>query len=233
MVFAPPPIVAAPPAPPPPPSAPPESPAESPTGGTGPGGSGGGTTPYTGSMEATELLVRSAMAYGEAETYLDEGSIIIVRPSRRHEYGFRTYYERDGEFTFIVNGSAGSQLPNFEVRKAGQRFETIRSGSYGQAATLEAAIVPFQNIMTRFTTNVPRILAGSNWGPANDFDTARVVGVTSVNGRPTIMLELELVGQGPATVWLDQATLLIRRMDHDSPISEGTVTVTFSRLEAR
>jgi len=184
-------------------------------------------------MGATELLVRSAMAYGEAETYLDEGSIIIVRPSRRNEYGFRTYYERDGEFTFIVNGSAGSQLPNFEVRKAGGRFETIRSGSYGQAPTLEDAIVPFQNIMTRFTTNVPRTLAGSTWGPANDFDTAQIVGVTSVNGRPTIMLELELVGQGPATIWLDQATLLIRRMDHDSPISEGTVTVTFSRLEAR
>ncbi|UYV14149.1 MAG: hypothetical protein NCW75_07615 [Phycisphaera sp.] len=184
-------------------------------------------------MDAIELLVRSAMAYGEAEHYLDEGSIIIVRPSRRHEYGFRTIYERDGAFEFIVNGSAGSQLPNFEVRKAGQRFETVRSGTYGQAPTLEAAIVPFQNIMTRFTTNVPRILAGENWGPANDFDTARIVGVTSVNGRPTIMLELELVGQGPATVWLDQATLLIRRMDHDSPISEGTVTVTFSRLEAR
>jgi hypothetical protein len=184
-------------------------------------------------MNAIELLVRSAMAYAEAETYLDEGSIVIVRPSRRNEYGFRTYYEEGGAFEFIVNGTAGSQLPNFEVRKAGRRFETIRSGTYGQSATLEAAIVPFQNIMTRFTTNVPRILAGENWGPSNDYDTARIVGVTSVNGQPTIMLELDLIGQGPATLWLDQATLLIRRMDHDSPNSDGTVTVTFSRLEAR
>lgn len=184
-------------------------------------------------MDAIELLVRSAMAYGEARNYLDEGSIIIVQPGRRSEYGFGTIYERDGEFTFIVNGTAGSRLPNFEVRKAGQRFETIRSGSYGQAPTLEEAIVPFQNIMTIFTTSVPRLLGGDSWGPTNEYDTARIVGVTSVNGRPTIMLELELIEQGPATLWLDQATLLIRRIAHKSPISETEVTVTFSRLEVQ
>lgn len=234
--FTPPPIVAAPPAPPPPPpppAPPPERPAESPTGGSGPTGGGATSEPYTGSMDAIELLARSAMAYGEATHYLDEGSIVIVQPSRRNEYGFGTLYERDGAFSFHVNGTAGSRLPHFEIHKQGKRFETIRSGSYGQAATLEQAMVPFQNIMTIFTTTVPRILAGNNWGPSNDYDTARIVGVTSVNGRPTIMLELDLIEQGPATLWLDQATLLIRRIAHDSPNSEAEVTVTFSRLEAR
>lgn len=232
--FTPPPIVAAPPAPPPPPPPPPpDSPAESPTGGSGPIGGGSDATPYTGSMDATELLVRSAMAYGEATHYLDEGSIVIVQPSRRSEYGFGTLYEQDGDFSFYVNGTAGSRLPHFEVHKVGRRFETVRSGSYGQAPTLEEAIVPFQNIMTIFTTNVPRILAGDHWGPTNDYETARVVGVTSVNGSPAIMIELDLIEHGPATVWLDQATLLIRRLSHDSPISQAEVTVTFTRLEAR
>lgn len=184
-------------------------------------------------MGVEELLTRSAMAYGEAEVYLDEGNIVIIQPSRRNEYGFRTYYERDGDFSFYVNGTAGSRLPNFEVHKAGRRFETIRSGTYGQAPTLEQAIVPFQNIMTVFTTNVPRILAGDSWGPSNEYLGARIVGVTSVNGSPTIMLELDLIAHGPATLWLDQATLLIRRMSHEFPDSEGEVTVTFSRLEAR
>lgn len=184
-------------------------------------------------MGAIELLVRSAMAYGEADSYLDEGSIVIVQPGRRYEYGFRTLSRGKNEFEFLVAGSAGAPLPQFEVRKAGGRFETIRTGSYGQAATLETALTPLQNIMTVFTTSVPRVLAGHNWGPTNDYEEARVVGVTTVNGQPTIMLELDLIEQGPATLWLDQATLLIRRIAHQSRTSETFVTVTFSRLEAR
>lgn len=190
-------------------------------------------TPYTGSMTAHELLVRSAMAYGEATDYLDQGSVVIVQPSRRNEYGFRTLYERDGDFSFYVNGTAGSRLPSFEVHRAGIRFETIRSGSYGQAPTLEEALVPYQDLVTIYTTSVPRILAGDAWGPTNEYEQARIVGVTSVNGSPAIMLEIELIEHGPATLWLDQATLLIRRMSHEFPDSEGEVIVTFSRLEAR
>lgn len=233
--YTPPPIVAAPPAPPPPPAADPpaQSPGESPTGGSGPGGTSGGATPYTGSMTVEELLVRSAMAYGDAESYADRGVITIIQPSRRNEYGFTTMWVRDGDFSYMVQGPAGSQFAQFEIHKAGVRFETIRGGSYGQAPTLEAAIGPFQNIMTVFTTNVPRLLAGDNWGPTNDYENARIVGVTSMNGQPTIMIELDLIEQGEASVWLDQATLMIRRLAHQSPKNEAFVTVTFNQLEAR
>lgn len=236
--YVPPPIVAAPPAPPPPPASEPDAPpsqrpGESPTGGAGPGGTGSGSTPYTGSMTVEELLVRSAMAYGELEAYADQGTITIDQPGRRTEYGFTTIAVPDSDFSFMLQGPATSRLPNFQVHRAGVRFETIRSGSYGQAPTLEAAIQPLQDEMTVFTTSVPRILAGNNWGPTNDYDTARIVGVTTVNGQPTIMLEVELVGQGAATVWLDQATLLIRRLSHESPTSESLVTVAFNRLETR
>lgn len=238
--FEPPPIVdatpAPPPAPPPPPPAPeppPELPAESPSGGSGPGGGATAPDPYTGSMDAYELLARSAMAYGQADVYTDQGTITVVQPSRRNEYGFATYWEYDGDFVFVVNGTAGSPLPNLEVRRAGRRFETVRSGSYGQAATLEAAIVPLQNLMTWYTTSVPRLLAGDNWGPTQDIIDARILGVTTVGGQPTIMLEIDLIEGGAASLWLDQSTLLIRRMAHESPRSEGVVTVAFSRLEAR
>lgn len=236
--FVPPPIVAAPPAPPPPPVSEPEappsqSPGESPTGGAGPGGTGSGAAPYTGSMTVEELLVRSAMAYGELAAYADQGTITVDQPGRRTEYGFTTIAVPEGDFSLMVQGPSSSRLPSFEVHRAGVRFETIRSGSYGQAPTLEAAIQPLQNEMTVFTTSVPRILAGNNWGPANDYHTARIVGVTTVNGQSAIMLELELVGQGPATLWLDQATLLVRRLSHASPTSDSVVTVAFNRLETR
>ncbi|MCW5757894.1 MAG: hypothetical protein KIT54_11715 [Phycisphaeraceae bacterium] len=204
-----------------------------PTGGGGPDGSGVSSTPYTGSLTVEQLLVRSAMAYAEAAAYTDEGTITIIQPSRRNEYTFRTIHERGGRFSFEVRGPAASPMPHFEVHRAAQRFETIRSGSYGQAATLEAAILPLQSLMTEYTTSVPRMLAGRHWGPTNDAYEARIVGVTSVNGQPTIMIELELIGEGSATLWLDQATLLIRRMAHQSPRSETFIMVLFNRLERR
>lgn len=231
--FVPPPIVAAPPPPPAPPPSVPEQPAGFPTGGSGPDTSGAAATPYTGSLSAEQLLVRSSMAYAESAAYADEGTITILQPSRRNEFAFQTLYERDGAFSFALRGPAASTLPHLEIHKVAKRFETIRSGSYGQAATLEGAIVPLQNLMTLYTTTVPRMLAGHNWGPTNDYHSARIVGVTSVNGQPAIMLELDLIHEGPATLWLDQATLLIRRMAHQSPRSEVFITVVFSRLERR
>ena len=138
-VYTPPPIVDAVPLPPPPPPEPdplPDQPAESPRGGSGPGGAGVDATPYTGSMNADELLARSAMAYGELDAYLDEGLITIIQPSRRNEYVFRTFATQGEDFEFVVNSTAGSPLPNLEIRRAGQRFETVRSGTYSQAASL-------------------------------------------------------------------------------------------------
>lgn len=184
-------------------------------------------------MTVEELLVRSAMAYGEADAYADRGVITIVQPSRRNEYAFTTTWAREGDFSYVVHGPASSRFAQFEIHKAGARFETIRGGTYGQASTLEVAIAPFQDIMTVFTTNVPRLLAGDNWGPTNDYEKASIVGVTSMNGQPTIMIELDLIEQGPASIWLDQATLMIRRLAHQSPRSETFVTVTFNQLDAR
>jgi len=173
------------------------------------------------------------MAYGELETYADNGSIIIDQPGRRTEYGFRTVSIQDSDFAFEVNGPPGSRLPDLRVTKAGIKFETVRSGTYGQAPTLEAAIGPLQDLMTVYTTSVPRVLAGDAWGPSNECSEIRILGVTSVNGQPTIMLEIDLIEGGPASLWLDQATLLIRRMQHQSPRGDTFVTVTFTRLDAR
>lgn len=210
-----------------------EAPAESPTGGSGPGGAATTGSPYTGSMTAEELLARSAMAYAEANTYADDGSITIEQPSRRTEYGFQTLSIQDGDFVFQIEGDPGSRLPDFRITRAGRQFETVRSGTYGRSPTLEAAISPLQDLMTVYTTAVPRILAGDAWGPSNECSDVRILGVTSVNGQPTIMLEIDLIEGGAATLWLDQATLLIRRMQHESPRSSSFITVTFTRLEAR
>ena len=184
-------------------------------------------------MGGYELLTRSAMAYGDAESYLDQGTITIDQPGRRTEYRFQTLSIRDGDFAFHIQGSPGSRLEDFRVTRAGRKFETIRSGTYGQAATLEVAIQPLLDLTTYHTTGVPRVLAGDAWGPANECSSVRIVGTTSVNGQQAIMLEVDLIEGGRASVWLDQATLLIRRMTHESPRSESVVTVALSRLEAR
>jgi len=184
-------------------------------------------------MTVEELLVRSAMAYGEASAYADQGTIVLDRPRDRQEFGFTTMWDDDGDFSFVLQGPPASVLPNLEVHSAGREFETTRSGSFGRAATLEQALVPLTNLTTMLSVSVPRILAGSYWGPTLDYQSARIVGVTTMNGQPTIMLELDLIGQGTASVWLDQATLVVRRLVHDSPRNESVVTVSFNRLEVQ
>ncbi len=184
-------------------------------------------------MGAFELLARSAMAYGSTESYLDQGTITVDQPSGRSEYAFQTLSIRDGDFYFQLTGGSGARLRDYQVSRAGLRFETVRSGTYGQAATLEAAIRPLLDLTTHYTMSVPRILAGDSWGASQELTDVRIVGTTSVVGQQAIILEIDLIEGGQASLWLDQATLLIRRMTHESPRNQAVVTVAFTRLEAR
>ncbi len=184
-------------------------------------------------MGAYELLTRSAMAYGAAESYLDEGTLTIDQPRGRSEYTFQTFSVRGEEFYFQLLGGAGAAISDYRVTRAGQRYETVRAGTYGQAPTLEAAIQPILDLTTYYSTSVPRILEGDSWGPSNETTDVRIVGTTSITGQQAIMLEVDLIEGGRATLWLDQATLLIRRMTHESPRNEAVISVGFTRLEAR
>ncbi|MEO1008716.1 MAG: hypothetical protein AAFX79_09120 [Planctomycetota bacterium] len=235
------PVVMAPPiVPPAPPPAPdpdplPEDPIGTPTGGSGPSGTGGGgIRAYTGTMDGVELLARSALAYGRLSEYADSGVLFVDQPAGRTEYRFVTTASGDETFAFDLVSSDSTRLPSLRVTRAARRYEVVRGSSYGQARTIEDALRPLDAEATEFATVVPKMLIGIDWaGPADDYTDARIIGTATVSGQPVIGVDLRLAGLGEATVWIDEATLLIRQISHQSVRSETRATVNFQQVRAR
>jgi len=205
---------------------------------SGPGGRPAGPlSPYTGSMDAHELLTRSAMAYAQLDAYRDRGRIAVGSGGgdgggvgQARSYAFQTEAAGADAFRFELVSEGPAPVRDLVVRTAASGFEVVRGGRFSKAASVEEAIAPLVADVGPLVAFAPAALFGDDGGAlADDYRAARVLGRDRVGGRSAVVLELELVpgllrgrlggrmggrGSGRATVWLDEPTLLVRRVAH-------------------
>lgn len=217
-------------------------------------GAGLSANAATGVPSAEDILARSRAAYGALATYSDSGRVLIEtgnsRSPARDERTFVTAYQAPHKFLLFYKKGPGPDDEQLVLWWEGEDIHTWWTGSRThEHYPISQGAVPFA--LTSYPTDgvtamIPALLypKAAMQGPLTTFHSTHDPITEVVEGKTAYKLvgeESQAYGTGnvtgarSVTLWIDAATLLVRKILEDTPhgAAAGDIqrqTVTFEPL---
>ncbi len=166
-------------------------------------------------MDMTSTIDQITNAYAALSHYEDTGTVLAEREGRQSTASFRTHFERDRRFSFMVTVDAppGHEHTHQLSRENGKLRYVDPDGREETPESLASAIASLAGVSLGCAHTIPRLLLPQEIGGRGVFDwTDRSLGADLVlDGLPCFQLE---VGEGDyrQKIYVAQESLLIRRL---------------------
>jgi outer membrane lipoprotein-sorting protein len=182
--------------------------------------------------KATQVIDKMASAYATCQTYYDSGTVTTLYHSddgdqseikqfstamiRPHEFRFEFNDEHDSQSRYIVWQNRDDVRTWWDLNQRSEREESLGMAlagatgvSGGSAHTIPSLLLP-NEIGGRKLTDIEAAKLGEN-KPLGDH----------------VCLTIEAVYAGnPITIWIDEQTFLVRRIDSTTAFDDFTTTET-------
>ncbi len=188
--------------------------------------------PAVDTLSAAQVIQRMAQTYAQCKTYTDTGTDTSVTTSKSGEdtgvpnsvdvLQFSTAMVRPNQFRFEYSEKG---KPGRVVWRSGQEVKVSMAGPPAINKSLALAIAFFTGISDGTAYTIPALLMPSEVTGIKLTDMRKPVRGEdqSIDGRNCFSIQGQLPG-GRSTIWIDQESFLVRRIEQGYPLVEG-VTV--------
>ena len=182
--------------------------------------------PAVDTLSAAQVIERMAQTYAQCKTYTDTGTHTSVTTSKSGEetevLQFSTAMVRPNQFRFEYSEKG---KPGRVVWRSGQEVKVSMAGPPAINKSLALAIAFFTGISDGTAYTIPALLMPSEVTGIKLTDMRKPVRGEdqSIDGRNCFSIQGQLP-EGRSTIWIDQESFLVRRIEQSYPLVEG-VTV--------
>jgi outer membrane lipoprotein-sorting protein len=178
-------------------------------------------------LDARQILERTAKVYRECKTYRDSGAAktVFIGDSRNRTVTkpFTTAFVRPDRFRFEYLDRRGEEeFDRYLIWKKGQdvrRWWDLRPGV--QESTLDGALSAAKGVSSNSSYAVPSLLLGPirGWGLVTDLANAARKADGDLDGSRCFVIQGGTEDE-PKTLWIDQQTFLLRRIDEQNTFDD-------------
>lgn len=178
-------------------------------------------------LDARQILERTARVYAECKTYRDSGVaktlFIQERGNRTVAKPFTTAFVRPGRFRYEFLARRGEEeFDRYLIWRKGQDVRTwwdVRPG-VEEKSTLESALAAARGVSSASSYTIPDLLLDLTTGfpRVTDLSNAERKADEDLDGSRCFTIHGGTLDE-PMTLWIDQKTFLLRRIDEQNTFS--------------
>lgn len=174
-------------------------------------------------LDARQILERTAKVYGECKTYRDSGTVTTLfiqeRGNRTVVKPFTTAFVRPDRFRYEFKARRGEvEFDRYLIWKKSEDVRTwwdVRPGV--EEKTLAEAVAAAKGVSSNSSYTIPALLLGSmrGFGRVTDLPDAQRKADADLDGSMCFLVQGG-THEEPTTLWIDQQTFLLRRIDEQN-----------------